>query len=453
MIRSVFLSLGLLWASAFRCAGAADLSPGDFAYGMQITAPATAAAYRVTVPLEVYRKVVHEDLSDLRIFNARGEEVPYELQQPEPKTIPRSQGPSMPLFPLQRDAQVALDGLRITVQSQHTAINVQGGAPTTPEQAISSYVVDARQVALPLHALELHWPEDAPEFSGDIRVESSDDLGSWHIVTTDAPVINLRTSTAQLVQSRIEIPATTAKFWHLTWLGKPAPFELTAITADTTLAQRKVERSSLTVLSTPVSDKRQEYSFDLGARPPVNQINVELPESNSVAKIQLLSRARATDPWRPITRAQFYRVRNTGSERRNPPITIATNSDRFWLARLEQPSSAIGNGFPKLEATWNTEDIVFLARGPSPFLLTYGNGSAGAGSAPLAALLNGVTVLRADLGAPRSLGGPARLLPTPRAFPWKSTVLWTVLAAGVLLLACMAYRLSRELAKRPTGGQ
>jgi Protein of unknown function (DUF3999) len=453
MIRRVYLSLGLLWASAMCCAGAADLSPGDFAYGMQVTTPVAAAAYRATVPLEVYRKVVHEDLSDLRVFNARGEEVPYELQQPEPKTIPRSEGPSMPLFPLQRDAHVALDGLRITIQSQQTAINVQGRASTSLEQAISSYVVDARQVTLPLRALELHWPEDAAEFSGNIRVESSDDLGSWHIVTADAPVINLRNSTAQLVQSRIEIPATTAKFWHLTWLGKTAPFELTSITADTAPDRSTVERASLTVLSTPVSNKSQEYSFDLGARPPVNQINVELPEPNSAAKIQVLSRARETDPWRPITRGQFYRVRNTGSERRNPPITIAKNSDRFWLARLEQASPAIGHGYPKLEATWNAEDIVFLARGPSPFLLAYGNGSAGAGSAPLAELLNGVTVLRVDLGTPRALGGPARLLAAPRAFPWRSTVLWTVLAAGVLLLAYMAYRLSRELAKRPTAGQ
>jgi hypothetical protein len=450
MTRLVYLLLALLSASVRLCAQAADLSPQDFAYGMQITTPAPAAAYRVVVPLEVYRQVVHQDLSDLRIFNARGEEVPYELQQPEPKAVPRSEGPSMPLFPVRGDSRVALDGVRITIQSQRAAVNVQAAEAPAAEQVVS-YVVDARAVTQPFYALQLHWHENAPDFAGNVRVESSDDLGTWHTVVAEAPVVNLHTSAAQLVQSHLEVPATTAKFWRLRWVGKIPPFELTSITADTAPDRRDVERSSLIVNGTPVRDKRQEYSFDLGARPPVNKINVELPESNSEAKIELLSRARATDPWRPITRGEFYRVRDASSDRRNPPITIATNSDRFWLARLDQPSGAIGDGSPKLEATWNAEDVVFLARGSGPFLLAYGNGSASAGSAPLASLLNGVTVLPAVLDAPRSLGGPARLLPAPRAFPWKMIVLWTTLGAGVLLLAWMAYRLSRELGKSPTG--
>ena len=448
MTRSVHLVLALVSAGVSSWVQAADLTPQDFAYGMQITTPAQAAAYRVAVPLEVYRNVVHEDLSDLRVFNARGEVVPYELQQSQPKAVARSEGPSMPLFPLRGDSRVRLDGVRVTIQSEGTAVNVQAGAATADRQAITSYVVDAREVTLPLHALQLHWPDDAGEFSGNIRVESSDDLGSWRTVRAGTAVINLRTTTARLVQSRLEIPATMSKFWRLTWIGKSAPFELTTVTADTTPDGRDAERASVTVPGTPVNDERREYSFDLGARLPVNQVNVELPESNSVAQIQLLSRAHSTDAWRPITRGEFYRVRKTGSERRNDAIRIATNSDRHWLARLDQPNGAIGDGPPKLEATWNAEDVVFLARGSGPFLLAYGNGSAGAANASLASLLSGVNVLRAELGAPRSLGGSERLQPAPRVFPWKMTVLWAVLAAGVMLLAGMAYRLSRELGQR-----
>ena len=453
MTRSVYLLLALMSASAPPWAEAADLSPQDFAYGMLITTPAPAAAYRVAVPLEVYRNVVHEDLSDLRIFNARGEVVPYELQQPQPKPVARSEGLSMPLFPLRGDSRVTLDGVRVTIQSQRTAVNVQASAATAERQAIASYVIDAREVTLPLYALQLHWQDDAEEFSGDIRVESSDDLGSWRTVRAAAPVINLRTTTAHLVQSRLEIPSTTAKFWRLTWIGKTAPFELTSVTADITPDRRDAERSSVIAIGAAVNEKRREYSFDLGARLPVNHVNIELPESNSVAKFQLFSRAHSTDAWRPITRGEFYRVRNTGSERRNDPITIATNSDRYWLARLDQPNGAIGNGLPKLEATWDAQDIVFLARGSGPYLLAYGNGSASVANAPLASPLGGVTVLRAELGAPQSLGGTARLRPAPRTVPWKMTVLWAVLGLGVMLLAWMAYRLSRELGNRPTAGQ
>jgi hypothetical protein len=444
--RSDWFALALLPAT-LGWAADAELSPKDFAYGMPITVSAQAAAYRVAIPLEVYRKIVHDDLSDLRVFNASGEVVPYELQEPQPKPATRPPELSLPLFALRGDARAALDGVRVTIQSLGTAVNVQSGATAAESQTISGYVLDARELTLPVLALQLHWPDGQPEFSGNIRVESSDDLGSWQLVKSDAPVVNLRTNDAQLVQSRLELPSTKAKFWRLTWVGKPPPFELTSVTANVTPDRRDAERSSLSVVGTLVNDKRQEFSFDLAARLPVNQINIELPESNSVAKFQLLSRARPTDAWRPITHGEFYRVQNTGSERRNDAMMIPRNSDRYWLARLDQASSAMKDGTPKLEASWNAEDVVFLARGNSPFLLAYGNSSAVAANASLSPLLSGVTVLRAQLDAPHSLGGSARLLPSARAFPWKLAVLWAVLGLGVVLLAWMAYRLSRELQK------
>jgi hypothetical protein len=453
MTRSVYLSAALLCASVTSSVGAAELSPQDFAYGMQITTPAPAAAYRVAVPFEVYRKAVHEDLSDLRIFNARGEVVPYELQQPQAEAVARPHGVPLPLFPLRGDSRVTLDGVRVTIQSQGTAVNLQAGAPAVETHAINSYVLDARELTLPLSALELHWQEGEPEFSGSVRIESSDDLGSWHVVRGDAPVVNLRGTQARLVQSRLELPSTQARFWRISWIGKTAPFELSSVTADATPDRGEAERSSLTVRGTAVNEERKEYSFDLGARLPVNQINIELPESNSVAMIQVLSRAHSAEPWRAIARGEFYRVRNTNSERRNDAVTIATNSDRFWLARLDQPNSTVSDGPPNLRVTWNAVDVVFLARGSGPFLLAYGNGSAGPATATLSSLLNDVTVLRAEAGAPRSVGDAARLLPVPRMFPWKIAILWTVLIFGVVLLAWMAYRLAHELGKRSTGGQ
>jgi Protein of unknown function (DUF3999) len=446
MSRSGWFALALL-PSTLGWAADAELSPKDFAYGMPITVSAQGAAYRVAIPVEVYRKIVHDDLSDLRVFNASGEAVPYEFQEPQPKPASRPPEASLPLFPLRGDARAALDGVRVTVQSLGTAVNVQAGAAAAESQTIKGYVLDARELTLPVLALQLHWPDGQPEFSGNIRVESSDDLGSWHLVKSDAPVVNLRTNDALLVQSRLELPSTKAKFWRLTWVGKTPPLELTSVTANVTPDRRDAERSSLIVVGTVVNDTRQEFSFDLAARLPVTQINIELPESNSVAKLQLLSRARPTDAWRPITHGEFYRVQNTGSEGRNDAITIPRNSDRYWLARLDQASGPITDGTPKLEATWNAEDVVFLARGNGPFLLAYGNASAVAATASLSALLSGVTVLPAQLDTPHSLGGPAKLLPAPRAFPWKLSVLWAVLGLGVVLLAWMAYRLSRELGK------
>jgi Protein of unknown function (DUF3999) len=443
------VSLGI-FAAAPLLAAAAELSLQDFAYEMPITTTGSSSAYRISIPLDVYRNVAHEDLRDIRVFNGRAEVVPYELETSEPKPVTRSQGPSLPLFPLRADARVALDGLRISVQSQGAAVNVQTDERSTEPRAIASYVIDARDISLPLSALQLHWPDNASDFSGSLRVESSDDLSFWRLARSDAPVLSLHGSGAQLVQSRVEFPTAKAKFWRLTWIGKSAPFELSSVSADTAVGPPRTERMRLTVGATSGDDKHREFSFDLGTRLPVNQVNVELPEPNSVAKLQLLSRAHSSDAWRPIAEAEFFRVQRGTSERRNEPINIATNSDRYWLARVTPPGAAISGAAPKFQAAWDAQDLVFLARGNGPFLLAYGDGSAEAAGSALGPLLTGLTVQQAELGARRLAGGRARLQPA-RVVPWKMVILWSTLGLGVVLLAWMAYRLSREVSRTPAG--
>jgi hypothetical protein len=171
-----------------------------------------------------------------------------------------------------------------------------------------------------------------------------------------------------------------------------------------------------------------------------------LPVVNSVVKLQLLSRAHSADTWRELTQAEFFRVQTGSSERRNDPIRIATNSDRYWSARVTPADAPGGAGTLKLQVSWDQQDLVFLARGQGPYLLAYGSGQATAAATVLAPLLKGVTVQDASLGAVRLAAGPARL-ESPRVVPGKRLFLWSVLAAGIVLLAWMAYRLSRELSR------
>lgn len=430
-------------------AGAAipALSPQEFAYGMAVVAPTAAAAYRVAIPLEVYQHVVHADLGDVRVFNAAQEAVPYELQRPP--ALPRTTDPesSLPLFPLRGDVRTALDGVRVSIQSQGTAVRVQTDAPpvAVESQPVSAYVMDARALADPVKAITLHWPEGTPEFSGRVRIESSDDLSSWQLVSDNAPVLNLHSSAAALIQSRVELRLTRAKFWRLTWLGNAPAFELASVSADVTPQHDDTERSHLSVTG-QAGDEPGEYLFDLGASLPVSRINIELPELNSAAQLQLLSRASPTDPWHEVADAQFYRVQDASSERRNAALVLTSASDRYWLARLVQPSAAFSHVAPRLQAAWDTVDVVFLARGTGPFMLAFGSGSITGSETSLVALLSGVSVKEAQLQAARSLGGVDRLAVPARAVPWKLAILWSVLGLGVLLLGWMAYRLSHELA-------
>jgi hypothetical protein len=418
---------------------------------MPIDTPTAGTAYRFTIPVEVFMKVAHEDLRDIRVFNSSGAIVPYELRQAPPTPTASPQGPSLPLFPLHGDARATLSGVRVTIQAQGTAVDLQTAAASADPHVITSYVLDAREVAEPLSGLQLHWAEGAPEFSGRLRIESSDDLGSWHVVKSDAPVIQLLTGGSKLIQSRLEFPSTKARFWRLIWVGKTAPFELTSVTAEPTPDQPPAPQSTVTVTASLGTHSEAELGFDLGARLPVTRVNLVLPESNSVRKIELLSRARAADTWREVAQAELYRVSTGSSEHANEPIRIPADTDRYWLARQSQPTGSIPD--LKLQAAWDAMDVVFLAQGAGPFVVAYGNASVDSASVTLDPLVKGVTVIQAQTGPSYVLGGAERLRPPPKTLPWRMTILWIALGLGVVLLAWMAYSLSRELANRDQGRQ
>jgi Protein of unknown function (DUF3999) len=204
------------------------------------------------------------------------------------------------------------------------------------------------------------------------------------------------------------------------------------------------ERSTFEVAGSASGTARGEYRFDLGARLPIERINLGLPELNTVIAVELLSRMRPQDPWRHVAARQFYRVNTADGELRNQPIDVATDSDRYWLARAAGLNGAPSAEPLQLQVAWAPSDIVFLARGSGPFMLTYGSALAPSAETDLSAMPTAVTVLRATLDGRRQLGGQARLA-KPAEFPWKRVLLWAVLALSVCLLAWMAYRVTREM--------
>jgi hypothetical protein len=439
-------AIGVLALSALASfTSAAELSPSDFAYGMPVITPADAAAYRVALPVGVYHDMVREDLADIRVFNARGEVVPYALSRPSAHTLARGPGTALPLFALRGDSPAAADAVRVTIDSPNAAVKLQTQGAVALMDAVKQYILDGRPLSVPVAALQLTWPDDAADFTGRLRIDASDDFASWRMLVEAAPIANLHAGGQQLVDNRVELPATRAKYWRLSWIGKSAPFELTSVVAEPADGRLEAERSTLEVAGSANGVARGETQFDVGARLPIERINLGLPELNTVVAVELLSRMHPQDPWRHVAARQFYRVNTADGELRNGPIDIATDFDRYWLARAVGLNGAGTAESLRLQVAWTPSDIVFLARGSGPFMLTYGSALEPAAETDLSSIPAAVTVLRATLGERRQLGGQARLAKPAGVFPGKKVLLWAVLALSVCLLAWMAYRLSREM--------
>jgi hypothetical protein len=395
--------------------------------------------------LGLYRDTVREDLADIRVFNARGEVVPYALSRPTVRTLARGPGTALPLFALRGDSPAAADAVRVTIDSPGAAFRLQTQGTRAAAGAVRQYILDGRPLSVPVAALQLTWPDDSADFTGRIRIEASDDFASWRTLSEGAPIANLHANGLQLVNNRVELAAAQAKYWRLSWIGKSAPFEVTSVVAEPADSRIEAERSTLDVEGSTGGVARGEYQFDLGARVPVERVNLGLPELNTVVAVELLSRESPQDPWRHVAGRQFYRVNTADGELRNGPIDIATDTDRFWLARQVNGTGAATGAPLHLQVAWTPCDVVFLARGSGPFMLAFGSAVAPAAETDLRTIPTAVTILRATLGARREIGGPARLASPAAAFPWKRALLWAMLALCVGLLARMAYRLTQEM--------
>jgi hypothetical protein len=428
------LLLGVL--SLFAANAALALAPQDFAYGMPIMATELAAAYRVQLPVDVYKVSVH-DLGDVRVFNAQGEAVPYAIRRMD---LRAESGPAqpLPLFPLRGDAQSSAQGLRLTLDSPNGALKLQTEGHASDSGSAAQYLIDARTFAAAIAALQLSWPDSSGDFSGRIRIESSDDLGSWHAVLA-APIANLHAGGQQLVESRIVLPNLKAQFLRLSWIGNKPSFELNGVRAEAAEGEPRVNWSTVVVAGNAVAGG--DYDFDLGARLPLQRVNLVLPEGNSVYLADFKSRPDGKAPWRLVTHAGVYRVATVDGEQSNGPIEIPVDHDRYWRVHLSGESGAAVA--LRLQGSWSPSEIEFLAHGKPPYILAYGSSSIDAAATDLSAMPSGTLIATATLSGRTALGGEARINALSALYD-KRTLLWTVLVIAVAAMATMAARMARD---------
>ena len=442
--------------------------PDDYAYGARLDADGKDALYETTLPATVYRGVAAADLRDVRVFNGGGEVVPHAWRARRTQGVEAPAPVAVTLFPLRAAADAALDGLAIRVHrgpGGAVTVDVSSGATggAAPERIVG-YLVDVTGFDRGLRALDLDWERPAGGFAGKLRVDGSDDLGSWRQLVGAAPLVDLEVGGSRLRQKRVELPKQAVKYLRLSWVpqgdGAPAP-ELTGGRGE--LGERFVEapREWMSVESGKGA-KPGEYVFDTGGHFPVDRVRLHLPEPNTVVQVELLARAKSDQPWRHVAYGVVYRLRKGEGEIGSPELTAGA-SDRYWLVRVDQKGGGLGAGAPRLEVGWVPHQLVFAARGSAPFQLAYGKRDAKAAAYAIETLVPGfredvaptiraaktaeaqkVNVQSAQALAPTELGGEARRVET---IDWKRWTLWGALVLGVVVLGIMAWRLMRQLDK------
>ena len=429
--------------------------PEDFAYGIPIHAGARNALYEIEIPLAVYRGVTRSDLGDLRVFNNDAEVVPHALKPREALEAKPGAAVQLPVFPLRGTPNDKIDSsdVRIERRGDGTIVSIQSLARARPqERRLSGYLVDASGVKQPIQSLLLDWQADTDGFVGTMRIDASDDLNTWRIVTDRAALARLSFGGFQLNQNRVELLGDAHKYLRLSWPDRQPPLESLTVRAEPaprTVTARRVWHS---FNGSAVPGKMGEYSYDLGGPIPFDRLRVELPQVNSLAHLQILTRGKSADEWRRKASATVYRLRRGDAEVTSPEIGLNSGGARQLLLRVDQRGGGIGAGVPAIQIGWIAQKLVFAARGNGPFQLAYGNSAANPTALAIDALIPGYKsdapfkVEPATLGEPVTLAGPGRLR---EAVDYKKWLLWVILICGVAVLGFMAYRLARQVSQAP----
>ncbi len=443
-------------------------TPADFPYRATLRTSASASHYRFALPAAVYEGAARRDLGDLRIFNAAGEPVPHAFV---PRETQRSElrVQAVPLFPLYGDPAKRIETTSVRVQRSAAGtivdVRVQNGAPPR-KPALIGYLLDASDLKEPLEALLLDW-DTAEPFTGQARVEASEDLKTWTTLVAGSPVLYLEHRGARLERRRVELYGGRGRYLRVSFTGVPSSFALRRTRLELRSARPELERE-WRWLDGVEEKARGEWLYDAGGHFPADRMRLQLPQPNTVAQVQVLTRERADDPWRLAGAAVAYRLTRAGAEIVSPDIPVRTASERYWLVKVDQKGGGAGAGELRLEIGWVPHEVVFAARGEEPFVLAYGNANAKGGPLPVSAVLPRSTDGREAAAVERAAVGPIAhtVLEPPSLFhepvrfartlvenrDVKKWALWAVLVAGVGLLVGMALRLLREV-DRNTGGR
>jgi hypothetical protein len=466
--RLLVLSVGLLLSTSALYGDDVDLHPEDFAYGRQIEVDRSSPLQTVLLDLHVYRGCVEPHLADLRVFNAAGEAVPHAIRRlAAPKSVQGERVP-VPLFRLAEpaagapsevgseertyhiEAEVSEDGAVLSVTSGPRADSAAAAA-----EIPGAYLVDTSQIERDITGLEFELGNEAAEFIVPVRVEASDDLAHFRPIATAAALARLDQSGHRIEISDVAIHVGRYRYLRLSWPETKLPVEIVAAHARLGASNEAPARHHAQVAGARVAGVPDAFVFDLGGTIPVDWVQIDLPDPNTLVEARLFSAPDGDGPWTTQYSGLLFELEN---ERllRNSAIHWPANRHRYVKLMTSSKGGGLGSGTPLLEVEWFPEQLLFITRGQPPYRLAYGRaGAAGSrfdamqllqttGTAP-DDVPRAIAALGEEYGvAPRSV-----LLPSKEPVSMRAVALWAVLVLSVMVALALSIRLARQIQGEP----
>lgn len=434
----------------------------DYAYGFRLTTQGAAEFYALDMPLAFYRSVADSELRDAGVFNADGQPVPRQFEHRPPVETSIESTLVLGLVPLfgQQDNQP--EQLRLLLRSAD-GTTLEYAAPDSgiaqdpaTGKPLTGYIADSRTIAQDQQnnpaALAFDWPAAAEGFIGKVTIQDSEDLQSWRDLA-GGTLADLQYEDTRVAQNRVGLARRPGNYLRISWQNMPDGWSLTGMHAIYTSTAVAARRDSISLDAVKAGDASREHIFDVGGYPPVDRMNLLLPDENIVLRASVFYRHDGEQRWLPAYSGLFYNIRRDGNAVQSAPASIPVLRARHWKVVI---NSGATTSPPRLQLGWYPDQLVFLAQGNAPFELVAGRARDRLEHYPQQRVLGDSSIFHmlrqsgqagaASIGPRVEITGPAGLQ-VGAASPWKIALLWLGLSAAVTLVGWLVWSLMRDMRK------
>lgn len=435
------------------------ISEHDFAYIADIDTHNNTPYYEVEIPSEVYKTVSRIDLGDLRVLNGDGQVVPHGLRMTAIKRNTNTETKNVPFFPLYQQAGESVTDLHLNIKRNHQGevINIHSSLPKdTKGNVLTGYLLDLRQWKKPVSQLKFSWKNtDGASFIRKLNISKSTNLERWRSIARGKTLVNLTYQNHQLSENTINLSSSSSNYLRLLFSDQKPGLELESIEVSYTKSYSQRQRNWQPV-DLKKTQNAGEFSFQNKIKSLTHQLDIKLPEQNTVVRVKVLSRSNDEHQWRYRGSTLLYRLSVNGTDIEKSKINISTTRDTKWLLRFDQQGGGIGSGLPEVKFSWQPQQLVFIARGQAPYRMVWGSAKINPvvinANQLLPATSEDITstnmISQAELLSDtiRSINKKA-LEPKSKEINWRHWILWAALIAAALMLIFMAVRLMKKMSE------
>jgi hypothetical protein len=447
------------------------VKPTQFAFRSIIQINEKGPYQQVSLPLAVYQGLASPDLADLRVFNEKGEVMPYAIVPRESSVETRRSEQSVPFFPLHTPAGNGVNGsgagdIAVTIRQtgDGTLVSVrQSAATASPAELVHGLVLDASKLPGSVRSLRLVAASGTSPFHA-YTIESSQDLQHWRMLKRDAQLVRLAHEGHRVDLDGAEWDVPADRYLRLLWAYPQRAPVISSVLLSSVERQQAAPQRIWSAEIRPSAVHGGDYEYVWTGQMPLEMLRINLPQINTLAPLAIQqplirsSRHRHRDElrWTTLAQSVVYRLESPQGEIRSPDIALHKSVANHLRLSLDQRAGKLGEAPPTLQIGFVPREIVFLARGAGPFVLAWGASGVQRVDLPLSTLLpepagqaqlpaRQASLSLADDAAnePTTTAGKAVVAESgPASNKW---ILWLVLLTGLLILGGMARALTRQL--------